>query len=73
MPTGFLHCTHGGVSEIVMKPRTSKEIIEQGIREGWIRPRLRDGAPFQNPPFDLGIEKSGAELIREDRDAEDED
>lgn len=73
MPTGFLHCTHGGVSEIVMKPKTSKEIIEQGIREGWIRPRLRDGAPFQNPPIDIGLDKPALELLREDRDAEDED
>ena len=71
MPNRFLQFTHGGVSNTEMKPKTSEEIIEQGIREGWIRPRLRDGAPFQNPPFDLGIEKSGAELIRKDRDDED--
>jgi hypothetical protein len=73
VPNGFLQFTHEGVAKIVMKPMTSKEIIEQGIREGWIRPRLRDGAPFQNPPIDIGLEKPVLELLREDRDAEDED
>jgi hypothetical protein len=56
-----------------MKPKSSKEIIQQGIREGWIRPRLREGAPFQNPPIDIGLDKPAEVLIREDRDAEDED
>ena len=73
MPNRFLQFTHGGVSNTEMKPKTSKEIIEQGIREGWIRPRLRDGAPFQNPPIDIGLDRSAEVLIREDRDAEDED
>jgi len=73
MPDGFLHCTHEGMAKIEMKPMTSKEIIEQGIREGWIRPRLRDGAPFQNPPIDIGLDRPAEVLIREDRDAEDED
>jgi len=73
MPNRFLQFTHGGVSNTEMKPKSSKEIIQQGIREGWIRPRLREGAPFQNPPIDIGLDKPAEVLIREDRDAEDED
>jgi hypothetical protein len=49
MPDGFLHCTHEGMAKIVMKPMTAEEIIEQGIREGWIIPAKEPGRPWIRP------------------------
>ena len=58
------------VAELVPPQRAENAFVEQGLREGWLRPaRIRDGSPPPNKPFPgLTLERLMADLERDRED-----
>ena len=72
MPTGFLHCTHGGVSEIVMKPISDEERLACLISAGKLTPVSVLPPISWGPAIEHGVRRPLEEILREPRDSEDE-
>lgn len=72
VPDGFLHCTHGGVSEIVMKPLSDQERLASLISTGKLT-AVPDLPPISwGPAIEWGVRRPAEEITLLDRDSEDE-
>ena len=58
------------VAELMPPRRAENAFVEQGVREGWLRPaRIRDGSPPPNKPLPgLTLERLMADLERDRED-----
>jgi prevent-host-death family protein len=62
-----IRVTDRGVLRAVLMALPATDRVEQGIREGWVRPPLRTGSPAPPDPVTPPPELTTTEILDDDR------